>query len=481
MKGLTDSVKGRLRFLNRLPVAGRGPVIYWMQAAQRVRENPALAYALAEANRRRLPLLVIFGLTAAYPEANLRHYVFMLQGLLEVRRQLEERGVGFILRFGSPPEVALEMAAGAALLVCDRGYLRHQRQWRRWLVERAECAVHEVEGELVVPLAAASGKAEYAARTLRPKINRRLESFLAQPSLPEDGALISSSAVDGAGEALKDEADLEKLLARLAPDPAVGRVDGFFPGGATAAEARLAGFLSRHLADYDRDSNQPQRVSISGLAPYLHFGQISALTIARRVKKAGDDEPEAAAAFLEQLIVRRELAFNFVYYCDNYDDYGCLPAWARKTLAEHAGDRREYLYSEAELAAAATHDPYWNAAMREMLVTGYMHNYMRMYWGKKVLEWSPDPQTGFKVLLQLNNRYFLDGRDANSYAGVAWVFGLHDRAWQERPIFGKIRYMAASGLERKCDIKAYVGRVDELVDQGRCRLYRQAGLFDLFA
>ena len=171
---------------------------------------------------------------------------------------------------------------------------------------------------------------------------------------------------------------------------------------------------------------------------------------------------EAKDAYLEQLIVRRELAMNFAHYAENYDSYKCIPQWAQKTLKEHRSDRREFIYTRKQLENAETHDEYWNAAMREMKVTGFMHNYMRMYWGKKILEWSKTPQYAFKTTLAINNKYFLDGRDPNSYTGVAWVYGVHDRAWSERPIFGKIRYMTASGLERKCDIQGYVKKIDDL-------------------
>jgi deoxyribodipyrimidine photo-lyase len=171
------------------------------------------------------------------------------------------------------------------------------------------------------------------------------------------------------------------------------------------------------------------------------------------------------AAYLEELVVRRELAINFVYYTPDYDTYSCLPAWARQTLAEHKQDKRQFLYTATQLENAATHDPYWNAAMLEMKHTGFMHNYIRMYWGKKILEWSRTPEQAFKTTLAINNKYFIDGRDPNSYAGVAWTFGMHDRAWKERPVFGKVRYMAASGLERKCDIRAYVKKVENLARQ----------------
>jgi deoxyribodipyrimidine photo-lyase len=168
-------------------------------------------------------------------------------------------------------------------------------------------------------------------------------------------------------------------------------------------------------------------------------------------------------AFIEQLVVRRELSMNFVHYTPDYDTYSCIPQWAQRTLEDHIADPREHLYSSAQLMACQTHDPYWNAAMQEMIYTGFMHNYMRMYWGKKILEWTKTPKEAFKTTLALNNRYFLDGRDPNSYAGVAWIYGLHDRAWAERSIFGKIRYMAASGLKRKCDIQGYIGKVERLV------------------
>jgi deoxyribodipyrimidine photo-lyase len=222
-------------------------------------------------------------------------------------------------------------------------------------------------------------------------------------------------------------------------------------------------FLRRRFEHYVANRNQPQTDDISHMSSYLHFGQISPLYLALEMMKTQKHFKQAREAFLEELIVRRELAINFVYYTPGYDAYACLPAWAKKTLAEHKKDRREYLYSRRQLENYQTHDDYWNAAMREMKFTGFMHNYMRMYWGKKILEWSKTPEQAFKTTLAINNQYFLDGRDANSYTGVAWVFGVHDRAWFERPIFGKVRYMAAAGLERKCDIQAYVEKVDALV------------------
>jgi deoxyribodipyrimidine photo-lyase len=225
---------------------------------------------------------------------------------------------------------------------------------------------------------------------------------------------------------------------------------------------RFKKFTQDRLMLYAGNSNQPQTDDVSHMSPYLHFGQISPVYLALEVKKFLKLYPQDTEAYLEQLIVRRELAMNFAEFSKDYDTFTSIPVWAKKTLKEHASDSREYLYTPDKFERAQTHDEYWNAAMNEMKITGFMHNYMRMYWGKKVLEWSISPEEAFNTLMCLNNKYFLDGRDANSYTGVAWIFGLHDRAWGRREVFGTVRYMAASGLERKCDIKAYVKKIDQL-------------------
>jgi deoxyribodipyrimidine photo-lyase len=248
----------------------------------------------------------------------------------------------------------------------------------------------------------------------------------------------------------------------LSLDNTVPPVSRFFPGGTSHAKKRFQAFLANGLENYDRHGNQPQTDDISHMSPYLHFGQISPLYLALAVMNVDRSLADARDAFLEQLIIRRELAINFVYFTPGYDTFDVIPGWAKKTLADHESDPREYLYTPEQLTQAKTHDPYWNAAMMEMTHTGFMHNYMRMYWGKKILEWSSTPKQAYETTLTLNNRYFLDGRDPNSYTGVAWLYGVHDRAWAERSIFGKVRYMAASGLERKCDISAYVDKITAL-------------------
>ena len=256
--------------------------------------------------------------------------------------------------------------------------------------------------------------------------------------------------------------DPEALLAALDIDRSVPRVVRF-KGGPSEAGKRLTRFLRQSLDGYAARDPEPHTRDSSELGPYLHFGQIGIVEIADKVDSASSGSDEDKEAFLEELIVRRELARNYTWFTEDYDRFAELPDWATTTLAEHRDDEREKRYTRDELDEATTDDPYWNAAMREMKHTGYMHNALRMYWGKKVLEWSNTPEYAFRTLLWLNDRYFIDGRDPSSYANCAWVFGLHDRPWTEREIFGTVRYMNARGLERKIDVEGYMRLVDELV------------------
>ena len=452
----------RIHESNTQPVRQGRYVVYWMQQAQRVQHNDALEHAIYLANCHELPLLVVFVLMDDYPEANARHYHFMLQGLQAVREGLQERGIAFSLQRGRMPEALLPLLSDAALLVGDMGYLRHQRQWRAHVAHEAPCYVCYVEADVVVPLEQASNKAEYAARTLRPKIHKQLETFL-QPLESQDvkqhaNELSYPQQANDSSVALDD---VDALVAELKLDHSVPAVP-LFQGGTPAALQMLQAFLEQDFADYDAHRNQPQTDNVSHMSKYLHFGHVSPVWLALQIQQA-DTGQENRDSYLEEVIVRRELAMNFVYYTPDYDSYSCLPDWARKTLEEHKEDPRDPCYSREQLEQAQSHDPYWNAAMREMLHTGYMHNYMRMYWAKKILEWSASPEEAFATTLYLNNRYFIDGRDANSYTGVAWCYGVHDRPWTERAIFGKTRYMNDRGLERKAKPKLYIDKVDALV------------------
>ena len=443
----------RIRRLNDRDTGSGRYVLYWMQQSQRAECNHALEFAVRRANAIGKPLLVAFGLTADYPDANLRHYHFLLGGLALTAKAIERRGLGFVLRFGRPDEVAVELGGDAAEVVCDRGYLRHHREWRGEVARRLAVPVWQVESDAIVPVETTSSKREYAARTIRPKIHRQLTGFLKR---------LATTPIEngwGGGNVVGEPwSDVDGLLGSMSIDRSVQPVPGW-TGGTASARARLRSFIDEELSRYETARHDVTRPSVSHLSPYLHFGQISPLVIALEVEAAEGVSREAKDGFLEELVVRRELAINFIRYTDDYDQFSCLPGWAAQTLAEHRDDPREPCYTAAQFESAATHDPAWNAAMTEMKERGYLHNHLRMYWGKKILHWSSSPEQAYGTALELNNKYFLDGRDPNSYANVAWLFGLHDRPHQEREVFGKVRYMSEAGLKRKIDVGAYVRSV----------------------
>ena len=437
----------RIRSLNTNRVQGGSHVLLWLQASVRASSNHALEYAIEQANESRKPLIASFVLTPSYPEANERHYFFLLEGLADAGKALRERAIPFVVREGDPPKVILDLSGDACLVVTDRGYLRHQREWRARVAESIDCPLIQVESDVVVPVESVSTKEEYAAATIRPKIHRLLPEFL----VPLVEGRVHQPLPDPGWETQPWQ-DPNRILSRLDIDRSVLAPKGF-QGGTMEARRRLQEFIAIRLDRFASDRNDPNSHTLSCMSPYLHFGQISPLEIALAVKASGSLSVDA---YLEELIVRRELSMNFVFYSQNYDSIDCLPSWAGKTLGDHIRDRREYTYSFREFEEGKTHDPAWNAAQEEMRRTGKMHGYMRMYWGKKILEWSETPQEAFRNALSLNNRYELDGRDPNGYAGVAWCFGKHDRPWGERPVFGKVRCMGTKGLARKFDIEAYV-------------------------
>ncbi len=441
----------RLQILNRHAPDSRGAfILYWMQNAQRPDDNPALDYALRVAHSARLPVRVYFGLTPDFPEARRRHYRFMIEGLRETLAAFSRRGIAFTGHIGAPVPGLLRAARRARMVVVDRGYLRVQREWRQQAADALTCPLHQIEGDVIVPVELASPRQEYAAATFRPKIHRLLPHFLVPPDPPPEP--LPGSAPEGPSpEEFLGQAD--RLLNRMPDDGELQPAS--YIGGPGEATRRLNRFLAESFRHYADDRNDPAQSHQSGLSPYLHFGQISPLRVALSVRDAGGRN---ADAFLEELIVRRELAANYVFYQPAYDRFEGLPEWARTQLTRHARDRRDPLYSLADLESGRTHDPYWNAAQAEMRRTGKMHGYLRMYWGKQILAWSPTPEEAFRRALALNNRYLLDGRDPNGFAGVAWCFGLHDRPWAQRPIFGSVRSMTASGLERKFDMAPYLER-----------------------
>lgn len=431
-------------------------ILYWMQRAQRGRDNPALNLAIELGNQRKLPVLAVFGLTADYPGAQRRHYRFLVQGLVDTNEDLVERGVPLVVRLGPPDQVveALARESKAALVVGDENPVRIGQTWRDALAKNLKVPFRIVDADVVVP-SRLFPKQEFAARTIRPKIHRVLAEHLKPIANPrariawEEGSVPRGFAIDP-----------EMLMEALQVGGASEIPD--YRGGTREALARLKRFLNDRLSSYATERNEPTPYMTSELSAHLHFGHISPLTIALAVKDSGQ-EPASIDAYLEELIVRRELAINYVARNPKYDQLAGCPRWALQTLADHAGDRREHLYPAERLEAGDTHDPLWNAAQKEMVLTGRMHNYLRMYWAKKILEWSPDAETAFQVALDLNDRYEMDGRDPNGYVGVAWAIGgTHDRPWPERPIFGKVRFMSYESTRRKFDSRGYIRRIEEI-------------------
>ncbi len=455
---------------------GHGPVAYWMSRDQRVEDNWALLFARGIAVDAGVPLVVIFCLVNEFLGAGKRQYEFMLEGLQEVERSLSLKKIPFVFLPGSPGEEIPSFVDkyGIGILVTDFSPLRSKKEWVETTALKLEIPFYEVDAHNIVPCWVASGKQEYAAYTFRPKISALLPEFLVEfPELEPNSEFPETFAgkIAGRKKAVRKKVGKEveespggRNMAELLPEQL--RVEGtdpyfesghFVPGESAAREG-LETFLTQRLDSYDALHNDPTKDMSSDLSPYLHFGQISAQRVALEVEKTGANE-ESKAAFLEQLIVRRELTDNFCYYNRAYDSFESLPAWAKKTLDAHRQDRREYLYTREELEFAKTHDPLWNASQVQLLRTGKMQGYMRMYWAKKILEWSESPEKALETAIYLNDRYELDGRDPNGYVGILWsIGGLHDRAWREREVFGKLRYMNYSGARRKFDVDAYVAR-----------------------
>jgi deoxyribodipyrimidine photo-lyase len=436
------------------PAASARCIVYWMQRAMRVLDNSALDVAIEAGNILGLPVVTFFSVIPNYPQANLRHYHFMAQGLRDVAEGASERGVGFVLR--RHPHNSLEAFAaevGAALIIGDENPCREPEHWRQVLARKLRIPFWTVDADVVVP-SRIFGKDFFLLHHFRPHLNRELPAFLIHPANHKPDRLwkppraLASYPVDE---------DISVGFNKL--DRTVGPVDSF-TGGTHAALKRLRSFVGHDLAVYEDLRNHPEAKGTSRLSPYLHFGNISPLTIALAVDKAvkqGKAPASARDRYLDELIGWRELSVLFVKYNPNYDNWECAEPWARKTLLEHARDSRPAIYRLEQLERAETCDDLWNAAQREMLRDGWMHNYMRMYWAKKILEWSPDPATAFDRAVYLNDKYFLDGRDPNGYAGVAWaIVGKHDRPWFDKPIFGTVRPMSGKSTAKKFDSVEYI-------------------------
>ena len=432
-------------------------VLYWMQMFKRTSHNHALIWAIRKANELKLPLVVYEGLKYYYPWASDRLHTFILEGVEEKRREFERLGIRYIFYLqkdeSSPKNTVAKLARDAALIVTDDFPCFIIPGHNRRIAKPAEIAVHAVDSNGIIPMSKFE-KEEYAAYTIRPKIKKLLPSYLkpfAEETVENDSTNID---IDASFETVVTADGIAELVSQSDIDHSV-KPSPVYHGGTANGRERLMKFVEEILPDYDNARNKPDRDGSSRLSAYLHFGFLSPLEIALAVQDA-DAPQESKDAYLEELIVRRELSYNMTRHNPKYESLAALPDWVHKTMRAHADDEREVTYTLEELEAGQTHDELWNACQREMVLTGEMHNYVRMLWGKNVIAWSRSYEEAFETLVHLNNKYCLDGRNPNSYAGILWCFGKHDRPWMERPVFGQIRYMTSGSTGRKFDSKKYI-------------------------
>jgi len=451
----------RCQLLNRASWRDQGRyVVYWAQMNRRVESNHGLAFAVEIGNQNGLPVLYYEGLTFSYPFANDRFHTFLLEGVPDTAARLEKLGIGYVFhlrrRRANANDALYRLAREAAAVVSDSYPVFIARTHNANVPAKLDVPYYAVDSSCIVPMAAFE-KQEYGAYTIRPKIKRVIEQYLKPlPTLRVNQRFEGPVPSDLHTDVRKE--NIASLVASCEIDHSVPP-SKVFRGGRISAEARLRSFLESNLRRYAKSSNQPSARATSGLSPYLHFGHVSALEITLAVREYAAEHELIADEFLEQLIVRRELAFNFARFSPSVDSLDALPAWARKTLAKHDGDARPYVYTRDQFEQAATHDALWNAAQTELLTGGIIHGYYRMYWGKKIIEWSATHREALATMIYLNDRYALDGRDPNTYTNILWCFGLHDRPWAERPVFGMIRYMSLDGMRRKTDVDAYIRKV----------------------
>ena len=459
----------RIRILNDRPPRGNaGYVLYWSLMNRRVAQNHALAHAAEIANAQGLPLLVYESLTCDYPAANDRLHTFVLEGIPDNEAALRMLGIGYFFylraRRSDPNDVLYRLASRAHAGVTDDYPVFIAMRHNPSVAAHLTIQYIAVDSSCIVPMSHHE-KRNYGAYTIRPRIQRVLRSYLQpvelpalrqkwRPSLLPDGlSSFSRSVALDAIPSLVASCEIDHTIA-----PSVE-----YDGGSKEAARRLKRFLEHRLRLYARESGQPSKQATSSLSPYLHFGHVSALEIALAVREHAEEHRLIADEFLEQLIVRRELAFNFARFAgDQIETLDVLPDWCKATMAKHADDPRPYLYSPRQFERAETHDALWNAAQRELLLRGTIHGYYRMYWGKKIIEWSPTYQEALRTMIRLHDVYALDGRDPNTYTNILWCFGLHDRPWAERPVFGQLRYMSLEGMKRKTDVDAYIAQIHAL-------------------
>ena len=424
-------------------------VVYWMQRSHRGVDNPALDVAVEAANDLGKPVVVYLAPVPYYPHANLRHYQFLVEGIPDIAEAVARRNAGFVLR-RYPDHSLLRFCEEVrpALVVGDENPMREPEHWREIAAKKLRVPFWTVDADVIVPTQLIE-KEQYAAFIIRKKLEAQLDRFLMKPKNTRAKVAWKAPAKL---RSLPPDFD---LTTGWDLDRSVSPVNTF-KGGTKEALRLLREFVEKKLPRYGERRNHPELDGTSRLSPYLHFGHISPVTMALAVH-AADVPAEDKRAYINQLLVWRELAINFVTYNPDYDNFESGENWAHRTLAEHARDPRPVLYSDRQLENAETHDPLWNAAQLQMTQSGWMHNYMRMYWAKKILEWSRTPADAYRRAVIMNDKYLLDGRDPNGYAGIAWsIVGKFDRPWFNRPIFGMVRYMSGQSTGKKFDSEKYI-------------------------
>lgn len=447
--------KNRARLLSKNDEIsnGKSAIAYWMSRDQRVQDNWGLLFSQDLALTNKLPVHVIFCLTDKFLNAPLRHYKFMLDGLKEVASELEDLNINFhLLRGNHVTEIPKFVNVfNIGCLVCDFGPLKISREWVNGIKEKLPANVPfiQIDSHNVVPFWIASTSEESAATTFRPKIKSKLNEYLTEfPPLIRHPYKAEKPSL---------KIDWNRSLESLNLDKSVGAVDHCLPSGYRGGIHTLDKFIKFRLNKYEEFRNNPVDEHQSDLSPYFHFGQISAqranLEVIRRKTPLN---AKSVDKFTEQSITRRELADNFVFYNPNYDNLKAIPAWAANTLNDHRNDKREYIYTLKEFEEARTHDNLWNASQVQLTRDGKLHGFLRMYWAKKILEWTKTPDEAFEIAIYLNDRYNIDGRDPNGYYGVMWIFGYHDHPFGERPVIGKLRYMSYNASKGKFDVPAFI-------------------------
>lgn len=477
-----DPLRARRRWLRpgRHRRAGRY-VLYWMQMYKRAQQNPALTEAIRIANHLDLPVVVYEGLNYDYPEANARIHRFILECARDTAAALKDRGIRYVFYLQRNADdtraAAAEMMREAAYVVVDdfpAFILPVVTRKAMELTEDSGVPVLAIDGNGVAPLAEIP-KQEVAARTIRPKLHRLMPSYLfAVPELdPKKDSTHLDPPVRGIESELRDASDakLDALVAGC--DINMDVLPSLrLRGGRRAALAQLEAFASKGLPHYGSERNNPSNAIESNLSPYLHFGCLAPQEIALRALNSKKAPDEAIDAFLEQLIVRRELSYNFCWHNAEHTTLKGLPNWAKETLAAHRHDTRAPIYDEATMERGATEDVIWNAAQRELVATGKFHNYLRMLWGKNIIRWTHSYEQAQEFMIRMHHKYALDGRNPNTYANILWCFGLHDRAFQERDILGKLRPLNSKNTAKKFKLDGYYERVDNWVQQRQMPILR---------